>query len=35
MTLYVVPAVYSTLARNVQGKHERDAELEAVTSPGA
>jgi multidrug efflux pump subunit AcrB len=35
MTLYVVPAVYSTLARNVKGKHERDAEIEAVTSPGA
>ncbi|HKV55911.1 MAG TPA: efflux RND transporter permease subunit [Candidatus Binataceae bacterium] len=35
MTLYVVPAVYSIFARNVKGKHERDAELEAVTSPGA
>jgi multidrug efflux pump subunit AcrB len=35
MTLYVVPAVYSTLARNAKGKHERDAEIEAVTSPGA
>jgi multidrug efflux pump subunit AcrB len=35
MTLYVVPAVYSALARNVKGKHERDAEIEAVTSPGA
>jgi multidrug efflux pump subunit AcrB len=35
MTLFVVPAVYSTLARNVKGKHERDAEIEAVTSPGA
>jgi multidrug efflux pump subunit AcrB len=35
MTLYVVPAVYSTLAGNVKGKHERDAEIEAVTSPGA
>ena len=35
MTLYVVPAVYSNLARNVKGKHERDAEIEAVTSPGA
>jgi multidrug efflux pump subunit AcrB len=35
MTLYVVPAVYSTLARNVKGKHERDTEIEAVTSPGA
>ena len=35
MTLYVVPAVYSILARNVKGKHERDAEIAAVTSPGA
>jgi multidrug efflux pump subunit AcrB len=35
MTLYVVPAVYSALARNVKGKHERDAEIAAVTSPGA
>src|SRR5579884_2980155 len=35
MTLYVVPAVYSTLVRNLKGKHERDAEIEAVTSPGA
>jgi multidrug efflux pump subunit AcrB len=35
MTLYVVPAVYSTLAGNAKGKHERDAEIEAVTSPGA
>jgi multidrug efflux pump subunit AcrB len=35
MTLYVVPAVYSSLARNIKGKHERDAEIEAVTSPGA
>jgi multidrug efflux pump subunit AcrB len=35
MTLYVVPAVYSTLAGNVKGKHQRDAEIEALTSPGA
>src|SRR5579883_553245 len=34
-TLFVVPAVYSTLVRNLKGKHERDAEIEAVTSPGA
>jgi multidrug efflux pump subunit AcrB len=35
MTLFVVPALYSILARNVKGKHERDAEIETVTSPGA
>jgi multidrug efflux pump subunit AcrB len=35
MTLFVVPAVYSTFGRNVKGKHERDAEIEAITSPGA
>jgi multidrug efflux pump subunit AcrB len=35
MTLFVVPAVYSVFGRNVKGKHERDAEIEAVTSPGA
>ena len=35
MTIYVVPAVYSTLAGNIKGKHARDAEIEAVTSPGA
>jgi multidrug efflux pump subunit AcrB len=35
MTLFVVPALYSILARNLKGKHERDAEIEAVTSPGA
>jgi multidrug efflux pump subunit AcrB len=35
MTLFVVPAVYSIFSRNLKGKHERDAELEAVTLPGA
>jgi multidrug efflux pump subunit AcrB len=35
MTLFVVPAVYSIFGRSVKGKHERDAEIEAVTSPGA
>jgi Cu/Ag efflux pump CusA len=35
MTLFVVPAAYSAFVRNVKGLHERDAEIEAVTSPGA
>ena len=35
MTLFVVPAVYSVFGRNVKGKHERDAEIEAITLPGA
>ncbi|MBF6560094.1 MAG: efflux RND transporter permease subunit [Candidatus Binataceae bacterium] len=35
MTLFVVPAVYATLSGEVKGKHERDAELEAVTLPDA
>jgi multidrug efflux pump subunit AcrB len=35
MTLFVVPAVYSIFSGNVKGKHERDAEIEAVTLPGA
>jgi multidrug efflux pump subunit AcrB len=35
MTLFVVPAVYSALGRDMKGLHERDAEIEAVTSPGA
>jgi multidrug efflux pump subunit AcrB len=29
-TLFVVPAVYSVVGRTVVGKHERDAELEAL-----
>jgi multidrug efflux pump subunit AcrB len=35
MTLFVVPAVYSILSRTLRGKKERDAEIEAVTMPGA
>jgi CzcA family heavy metal efflux pump len=35
MTLFVVPAVYSIFSGNVKGKHQRDAEIEAVTLPGA
>jgi multidrug efflux pump subunit AcrB len=35
MTLFVVPAVYSIFGRNVKGKHQRDAEIEAITMPGA
>jgi Cu/Ag efflux pump CusA len=35
MTLFVVPAVYSTFSGHFKGKHQRDAELEAVTLPSA
>ena len=35
MTLFVVPAVYSIFSRNVVGKHQRDAEIEAINLPGA
>jgi len=35
MTLFVVPAVYSIFGRDLKGKRERDAEVEAVSSPGA
>ncbi|HJU28116.1 MAG TPA: efflux RND transporter permease subunit, partial [Candidatus Binataceae bacterium] len=35
MTLFVVPAAYSIFGRAAKGKHERDAEIEAFTSPGA
>jgi multidrug efflux pump subunit AcrB len=35
MTLFVVPAVYSIFGRDVRGKRERDAEIEAITLPGA
>jgi multidrug efflux pump subunit AcrB len=35
MTLFVVPAVYSIFGRNVKGNHQRDAEIEAITMPGA
>ena len=29
-TLFVVPAVYSIFSRNMMGKHQRDAEIEAA-----
>ncbi len=32
MTLFVVPAVYAIFGRSVIGKHERDAEIAAVTA---
>ncbi len=35
MTLFVVPAVYSIFSRDVIGKHQRDAEIEAINLPGA
>jgi multidrug efflux pump subunit AcrB len=35
MTLFVVPAVYSTFSGHFKGKHHRDAEVEAVTLPSA
>ena len=35
MTLFVVPAVYSIFSRNLIGKNQRDAEIEAITLPGA
>jgi multidrug efflux pump subunit AcrB len=35
MTLFVVPAVYSAFSHDIKGLHQRDAEIEAVTSPGA
>jgi multidrug efflux pump subunit AcrB len=35
MTLFVVPAVYAVFGTNARGKHERDAEIEAITLPGA
>ncbi|HXN85494.1 MAG TPA: efflux RND transporter permease subunit, partial [Candidatus Binataceae bacterium] len=35
MTLLVVPAVYSMFGGSIKGKHERDAEIEAITLPGA
>jgi CzcA family heavy metal efflux pump len=35
MTLFVVPAVYSIFGRDVIGKKQRDAEIEAITLPGA
>ena len=35
MTLLVVPAVYSMFGGSIKGKRERDAEIEAITLPGA
>jgi multidrug efflux pump subunit AcrB len=35
MTLFVVPAAYSIFSRTLVGKHQRDAEVESVTLPGA
>jgi multidrug efflux pump subunit AcrB len=35
MTLFVVPAVYAIVSRTLKGKKERDAEVSAVTLPGA
>jgi len=35
MTLFVVPAVYSTFSGHFKGKHQRDSELEAMTLPNA
>ncbi len=35
MTLFVVPAVYSILGRQLKTKRERDAEIDAATLPGA
>ncbi len=35
MTLFVVPAVYSIFGRSLIGKHQRDAEIEAIGLPGA
>ncbi|HVA80161.1 MAG TPA: efflux RND transporter permease subunit [Candidatus Binataceae bacterium] len=34
-TLFVVPAVYSIFSRDLIGKHQRDAEIEELTLPGA
>jgi multidrug efflux pump subunit AcrB len=34
-TLFVVPAVYSIFSRHLIGKHQRDAEIEEITLPGA
>jgi multidrug efflux pump subunit AcrB len=35
MTLLVVPTVYSMFGGSIKGKHERDAEIDAITLPGA
>jgi len=34
-TLFVVPAVYSMFGGSIKGKHQRDAEIDAITLPGA
>jgi CzcA family heavy metal efflux pump len=34
-TLFVVPAIYSIFSRHLVGKHQRDAEIEEITLPGA
>jgi len=34
-TLFVVPAVYSIFSRHMIGKHQRDAEIDELTLPGA
>jgi multidrug efflux pump subunit AcrB len=35
LTLFVVPVFYSIFSRHLKGKHQRDAEIAAVTMPGA
>jgi multidrug efflux pump subunit AcrB len=35
MTLFAVPAAYSLLSGHVIGKHQRDAEIEAIRMPEA
>jgi multidrug efflux pump subunit AcrB len=35
MTLFTVPAVYSIFSRQLIGKHQRDARINAVSMPGA
>jgi Cu/Ag efflux pump CusA len=35
LTLFVVPAFYSIFSRHLKGKHQHDAQIAAVTMPGA
>jgi Cu/Ag efflux pump CusA len=35
LTLFVVPAFYSIFSRHLKGKHQRDAQIAAVTMPDA
>ena len=35
MTLFTVPAVYSIFSRKLIGKHQRDARINALSTPGA